>query len=49
VIDVLMFEVLESALILRSLGIDITTAFFESNPQAIPCLASYHIFPALVE
>jgi hypothetical protein len=48
VIDVLMFEELESAYILRSLGIDITTSFYESNPQVIPCLASYHIFPHLL-
>jgi hypothetical protein len=29
--------------------LDITIAFCELSPQAIPCLASYHIFPELVE
>jgi hypothetical protein len=47
-IDVLIFEQLESCLDIRSLGIDITTAFCESNLQAIPCLVSYHIFPHLL-
>jgi hypothetical protein len=47
-IDVPIFEQLESCLDIRSLGIDITTTFYESNLQAIPCLASYHIFPHLL-
>jgi hypothetical protein len=48
VIDVSIFEQLESCLDIRSLGIGITTAFYMSNLQAIPCLASYHIFPHLL-
>jgi hypothetical protein len=47
-IDVLIFEQLESCLDIRNLGIGITTAFCKSNLQAIPCLASYHNFPHLL-
>jgi hypothetical protein len=47
-IDVLIFEQLESCLDIRSLGIGITTAFCMSNLQAIPCLASYYNFPHLL-
>jgi hypothetical protein len=43
-IDVLIFEQLESCLDIRSLGIFINTAFCKSNLQAIPCLASYQNF-----
>jgi hypothetical protein len=47
-IDVLIFERLESCLDIRSLGIGITTSFYKSNLQAISCLASYHNFPHLL-
>jgi hypothetical protein len=47
-IDAPIFEQLESCLDITSHGIDLTTAFHESNLQAIPCLASYHIFPHLL-
>jgi hypothetical protein len=47
-IDVSIFEQLESCLDIRSIGIGITTAFYKSNLQAIPCLASYNNFPHLL-
>jgi hypothetical protein len=47
-IDVLIFEQLESCLDIRSHGIGITTPFCKSNLQVIPCLASYHNFPLLL-
>jgi hypothetical protein len=43
-IDVLIFEQLESCLDIRTLGIGITTYFCKSNLQANPCLACHTPF-----
>jgi hypothetical protein len=48
-IDVLIFEQLESCFDIRSLGIGITTTSCKTNLQAIPCLASYQNFPHFLQ
>jgi hypothetical protein len=47
-IDISIFEQLESCLDIRGLGTGIDTAFCKSNLQAILCLSSHHNFPHLL-